>query len=121
MGREIVKDQRPAFPAVDAPVKPAVRRGNDSLLARGDPIHGGIRLRKRLPDALPARAAVIAPEQPVSSRGPESCRMPQVYGEGIDAGGGNSRSSARPASCAVDTRPDSALDDGVKGLRATLH
>ena len=70
MGRKIVDDQRPAFPAVGGPVEPAVGRDDDHFLARSDSMHSGVRLGKRLPDALPARAGVIAPEHSVASRGP---------------------------------------------------
>ena len=62
MGREILSDQRPAFSAVDASVKPAVRRDDYGLLARDDPIHSDIRLREWPPDPMPARAAIIAPK-----------------------------------------------------------
>ena len=70
MGRKIVGNQHPAFPTVCGPVEPAVRRDNDHFLARSDSMHGSVRLGKRPPDALPARAGVIAPECSIAPRGP---------------------------------------------------
>src|SRR5712671_1980325 len=100
MGWEILNDHCPAFPAIDGPVEPAVRRDNDSLLARGNPAHGGVRLRKRPPDALPARAAVLASKQEVAPRGPQPRGVFRIHAKSIDAGWGASP-SACPSSRAV--------------------
>src|ERR1700712_1910498 len=121
MGRKTVNETRPALRIVDASIKPTIRRDNDSFLACGDSIHSSISFRKRLTYALPARAAVIAPEQPIASRGPEPRRMPQIHCEGLDTGRGNPRSSAFPCTRAVQTRPDSILNHGVKDFRGSLY
>src|SRR6516164_903703 len=116
MGRDIVDDLRPALPAVDTPIKTAVRRDNNTLPTRGHRIHGCVRLRERSADTAPVRATVNASEQPVASRGPESRGISQIRCEAIDAGGRYPPSSPYPASRAVVARPDLALDDGIKDL-----
>src|SRR5262249_39819182 len=88
VGREIVNDLRPALPAVDAPIKTAVRRDNNTLPTRGDLIYGCVGLRERSANTAPVRAAVNAHEQPVASRGPESRGISQIRCEAIGAGGG---------------------------------
>src|SRR5215469_8569071 len=70
MGGEIVADRPPAYSPVDTPVYTAICRQDDGLIARRDPAHRGIRLRKRRPDDVPSRAAVITSEQPVGTRRP---------------------------------------------------
>ena len=104
-------------PPIDTSVEPAIRGDNDRLVAHGDTIHGGVRFRKRPPDALPVRSAVIASEQSVASRGPKSCGMPQIHGKGIEVAQGNCLLRGVPSLRAVDACPDPALDHGVKGLR----